>query len=192
MVEPHFAMLWNKEVPKIRHKDANGNEAVIRVVAGQYQDTQPLSPPPNSWASQAGTEIGIWTIELSPNVTWTLPATQAESLRALYLVDGKPLNLAGQDLGDKIQVLLHPAADVVIKNGNQKNRLLVLQGRPINEPVVQHGPFVMNTREEIIKAFDDYRETQFGGWPWKGSDPTHGGQTKRFAKHPDNTREEPT
>jgi redox-sensitive bicupin YhaK (pirin superfamily) len=191
MAEPHFAMLWNKDIPKIKHRDVAGNETTIKIVAGQYGDTKGPTPPPKSWAAQAETQVGIWTIDLAPNASWTLPHTHADSLRALYLVDGNPVNIAGQDLDKKIQISLHPGAKVVIKNSNQQNRLLLLQGLPINEPVVQHGPFVMNSREEIIEAFDDYRATQFGGWPWKGSDPTHGQSAQRFAKHPDNSKEEP-
>jgi quercetin 2,3-dioxygenase len=68
--------------------------------------------------------------------------------------------------------------------------VLVLQGRPIGEPVVQYGPFVMNTRAQIQKAFADYQETQFGGWPWPVNEPNHGADLRRFAKHADGRVEE--
>jgi quercetin 2,3-dioxygenase len=60
-------------------------------------------------------------------------------------------------------------------------RILILQGQPIDEPVAQHGPFVMNTRQEIIQAFTDYQSTQFGGWPWSASDVVHPRNQGRFA-----------
>jgi hypothetical protein len=61
----------------------------------------------------------------------------------------------------------------------------MLQGRPIGEPVVAHGPFVMNEREEIERAMTDYRRTRFGGWPWPNEHPVHPRDAGRFAKHAD-------
>ena len=63
--------------------------------------------------------------------------------------------------------------------------VLVLQGRPIGEPVAQYGPFVMNDRAGIERAFADYRATGFGGWPWPEDDPVHGRDEGRFARRPD-------
>ena len=61
---------------------------------------------------------------------------------------------------------------------------------PINEPVVQHGPFVGNSRTDIDKAFSNFQETQFGGWPWPSKEYTHDVNLKRFAKYPDGKIEE--
>ncbi len=80
--------------------------------------------------------------------------------------------------------------DLVIENSDKEAQLLVLQGRPIDEPVVQYGPFVMNTQAEIRQAFEDYREDQFGGWPWDRSDPVHPRSVGRFAKYADGKEEE--
>jgi hypothetical protein len=78
---------------------------------------------------------------------------------------------------------------VLIRNGNNEASFLLLQGKPISEPVVQHGPFVMNTAEEIHQTFIDYRFTSFGGWPWNTEENVHPRERGRFARYEDGTEE---
>jgi hypothetical protein len=87
------------------------------------------------------------------------------------------------------RVRLRGDMTIALVNGDRPAELLLLQGRPIGEPTVQYGPFVMNTREEIDQAFVDYRRTGFGGWPWPSADPVHGRAEARFAVHADGRRE---
>ena len=65
----------------------------------------------------------------------------------------------------------------------------MLQGKPIDEPVVKYGPFVMNTEQEIQETFREYRKTQFGGWPWPNRSQVHDRNKGRFALHADGTEE---
>ena len=81
------------------------------------------------------------------------------------------------------------SADQSYAAGAEPARLLLLQGCPIAEPVAQYGPFVMNTQQEIRQAFEDYRRTQFGGWPWQRSDPVHPRGKGRFARYADGKEE---
>jgi hypothetical protein len=78
----------------------------------------------------------------------------------------------------------------LVNDTDQPTELLLLQGRPIGAPVIQMGPFVMNTADEIQTAIGDYRRTQFGGWPWQSPSPVHPRTQGRFARHVDGRVEE--
>ena len=86
---------------------------------------------------------------------------------------------------------LQADAPCPIVNGLDSTQILVLEGRPIGEPKVQYGPFVMNTEGEIRQAFADYRAGKFGRWPWPKSDPVHPREETRFAIHADGRKERP-
>jgi len=190
-VEPHFAMFWGKDVPKIIFTDEAGNKTEIEIVAGKIGDESPVPPPPDSWAADAKNEVAIWIIDMQANAEWTMPVASADVNRMLYFFEGDSLKVADNMLETMTGVVLQPDAAVKLIAGNKPARVLVLQGKPINEPVVQYGPFVMNTREEIQQAYRDYQETRFGGWPWPQADQTHPRDKGRFALFADGREETP-
>lgn len=186
---PHFTMFWSSNVPKHREMDEAGRATEITIIAGRLGNTQAPAPPPDSWASRPESDIAIWTIRMDPGARWTLPPAAVGTNRMLYLFRGSTLDIAGHDVPINHSVSLAADAEATLINGPDQSELLLLQGRPIGEPVVQHGPFVMNSEEEIRQAFADYRQTQFGGWPWPTNTPVHPREEGRFARHADGSVE---
>jgi redox-sensitive bicupin YhaK (pirin superfamily) len=101
--------------------------------------------------------------------------------RSIYLYKGDLLQVADEQLKGYHAADLADQMDIQLKNGTTVSEILVLQGRPIKEPVVQHGPFVGNTRNDIQQAFLEYNKTQFGGWPWPEHEYVHSKEKGRFA-----------
>ena len=194
MAKPHFTMLWNENIPRLQHTDAAGRSTTVAVIAGQLaKAAAPLSPPPDSWASQSQADVAIWTLRMDAGARWQLPAAlQAGVQRQLYFFKGQAVSLAGQALEQHAAIQLRADADIELVNtGQDEAEFLLLQGRPLAEPVAQYGPFVMNTQAEIQQAMRDYQRTQFGGWPWAGAAPTHPCEQGRFARRPDGAEENP-
>ena len=188
MAQPHFTMFWGQQIPELL---ADG--VAVSVVAGALAGADaPLAPPPESWAAQADADVAIWTVKLAPGARFTLPAATGQGTRRmLYFFAGDVLAVGGYHIDQRAALELHAGSDVELVNGPVAAECLLLQGRPIAEPVAQHGPFVMNTPTEIQQAFLDYQRTQFGVWPWPSSAPHHGSERSRFARHPDGREELP-
>ena len=197
MVAPHFTMLWNERIPRLVHHDAAGRATTVTVVAGALPGApDPLAPPPESWAAQPEADVAIWTLRMEPGAEWTLPAAKGAGVgegtqRMLYFFVGDRLRVGPQDVDRHAALQVRAGQDWLLTNtGTTAVERLVLQGQPIGEPVAQYGPFVMNTQAEIMQAMNDYRRTQFGGWPWGQPDPVHGSEARRFARYPGDSQEE--
>lgn len=189
--DPHFAMLWAEKIPKYVKTDTEGKKTEINIVAGHIDDTVAPPPAPDSWAADPANEVAIWTIKMEAGAKWPIPVASSEARRTLYFYKGPEIRVAGFEVSPYNAIELLPEMEVIVENGYSEAYFLLLQGIPIAEPVVQHGPFVMNTQDEIHQAFSDYRRTQFGGWPWSRYDHVHPREKGRFAKYADGKEDIP-
>lgn len=180
---PDFAMFWADQLPIVEQSDAAGRRSTVKLVAGRFGDDAPPAPPVASWAANPDADVAIWHAALQSEAMLTLPAANGpESIRVLYPYEGTVtidgVLLAGE--GAVVDV----SAPLSVEAGPAGARVLVMQGRPIGEPVYQQGPFVAATRDGLIEAFDDYRAGRFGRWPHAADDPVQPPGTPRFARYP--------
>ena len=189
LAAPHFAMLWNDTIPTYTVTDTNGLATNVKVIAGKIENVTAPKPAPDSWAADPNNEVAIWTIRLDAGAGWKLPAASVSVNRSLYFYSGTSIQIDDKTFSSHQAAELHPGQQVTLKNGPAPASLLLLQGKPINEPVAQYGPFVMNTQLEIQQAMDEYRLTEFGGWPWPSNEHVHPREKSRFARYPDGREE---
>ena len=193
MVEPSFTMLWDGDIPVRHHEDADRRATDITVIAGALEGLVAPAPPPDSYAARPGSDVAILHVRLDPGARWTLPAAAGpDTARVLYVFEGDTVRVADVEISNDTGVAVRPDVPVELVAGSAQVEVLVLQGRPLGEPVARYGPFVMTTEQEIQQAFEDYRRTEFGGWPWDDEAPTHGRDRGRFARHVDGRLEEPS
>jgi redox-sensitive bicupin YhaK (pirin superfamily) len=191
MVDPHFTMLWKENITKLFDTDIEGRTSTIDVITGNYKEASSPTPPPDSWAGDPENGVLILTIKINAGASLTIDKAATSGVnRSLYYYKGNTLTIDNQTVQYDQKIDVNSDLDTVIRNGEEDSYLLLLQGKPINEPVAKHGPFVMNTQAEIQEAFAEYRRTEFGGWPWPEREQVHGKGKRRFALHADGTKED--
>jgi redox-sensitive bicupin YhaK (pirin superfamily) len=197
---PYFEMFWGPQVPVVTTGDAE-----VTVIAGPLAGAAPKNPPPDSWAAVPDNEVGIWIVRIknSGGKVVLPPARGGSNIsRTVYFFKGSAKtieireNSSDANGGSATVPQLHglqvdASAETVLATGPDGDaEVLILQGRPIKEPVVQHGPFVVNSREELMMTMQMYQRTEFGGWPWPTNDHHHPKEQARFAKRPGAIAEE--
>lgn len=147
-------------------------------------------PTPHSWAADPANDVGVFFVEIPSGGAITLPPAVGGAAinRSVFVVEGPKAGMSagGRELTGPCSLTVKPDAEVPLVNAGTDGtemHVLILQGRPIGEPVVQHGPFVGNTRADIERAFTEYRATGFGGWPWPEDAMVFPRTEGRFAKY---------
>lgn len=182
-VEPHYRMLWDEDIPRVNIEDEGKTE--VTLIAGELNDVNALEPAPDSWAADPENEVAIWTIKMEAGAKFILPPASKEAHRTLFFYKGNSLSIEGNSIQKGNYIELQPDTETVIENGEEESHFLFLQGKPINEPVVQHGPFVTNSEGEVRQVYLEFQQTQFGGWPWSRPDMVNERERGRFAQYAD-------
>jgi len=130
--------------------------ATVKLIAGEMV----VSGAQVSGAVTGGSTDAMYAdIQLEPNTRLSLPVPASHNA-LLYLYDGAASLVTGEEqtmLQDSAASVLAEGDEVLLATGSQPARLLLIAGKPIGEPIVQYGPFVMNTREEIEQTLRDYQ-----------------------------------
>tara|TARA_R110000824_G_scaffold393237_2_gene592131 strand:+ start:27706 stop:28581 length:876 start_codon:yes stop_codon:yes gene_type:complete len=149
MIEPRYVGLQQADIPAIGLP--GGGE--LNLMAGEWQDQ----------AGPIETLTGVFmsTLKLPAGVHEQLPVAPGRQV-FLYVVNGD-VEVGGEPVQPHHLIEVDRDGDSVVIEASSDARLLFGHGEVIDEPVYSHGPFVMNTREEIVQAVDDYQNGKFGG-----------------------------
>jgi Pirin-related protein len=187
---PDYKMLWSEDIPEILVGPEYGANSKIRIIAGSFAGQVGLRPCEASYAANPQSKVGIFLIEMTPYAEINLEVVSPTLNRNLYFYQGEgKITIGSSTIPSSTRVKLDGNSEINIVNGADTSYMLLLEGEPINEPVVSYGPFVMNTEQEIRQAFSDHQHTHFGGWPWSRTDPINPRESGRYAKYLDGREE---
>lgn len=186
LVPADFQMLWSHDIPIVKKENLE-----VTVINGSFEGTHYYNAPKNSWAADKENEVNIFLVRLEKDGEFKIPKSKIGTNRTLYYFEGSSIDIDGKLVNSKSAIYLDSNEELTLKSkGNCE--LMFLEARPIGEPIFQHGPFVMNTKQEVIETIDEYRKTEFGGWNWERKDMIHGEKIEKFAKFPDGKIERPS
>jgi redox-sensitive bicupin YhaK (pirin superfamily) len=152
MTAPAYQGILNQSIPEIELSNSRG---LIRVIAGEYEGQ--VGP------AKTFTPMNVFDIRLKKGEELLLSAASGWNTSVVVLrgslVSAVDPGVIAKDA--KMLMFSQDGEDIKIK-ALEDSAALLLSGEPIDEPIVGHGPFVMNTREQIIQAINDFNRGAFG------------------------------
>ncbi|MCZ0925980.1 pirin family protein [Halomonas janggokensis] len=153
MAAPGYQAIFNAQIPVIELPDQAGQ---VRVIAGEHLD--------HAGPARTYSPMNVWDVQLKGGKVATL--NQPTGWTTLLVVLHGTVQVNGEQIVREAQVVeLSREGEAMSIEANNDTSFLLLSGEPLNEPVVGHGPFVMNSEHEIIAAIDDFNSGRFGKMP---------------------------
>jgi redox-sensitive bicupin YhaK (pirin superfamily) len=155
MTAPAYQGLTNDRITQV---PLPGEAGTLRVIAGRYGEVE--------GAAHTFTPMNVWDMRLQAGgrVSFDLPSGHTA---ALFVLNGL-IRVGDQTVGPAELAVMEPEGSELAFEAAQDSVVLLLGGQPLNEPIVGHGPFVMNSREEIEQALRDFSAGRFGHMPPSG------------------------
>jgi redox-sensitive bicupin YhaK (pirin superfamily) len=148
--DPGYQTLLNADIPVVDLPDGAGK---LRVIAGEFDGRK--------GPAKTFTPIDIYDVKFTRNGIATLNPAEGHTVAVVVLKGAVLVN--GSEIAREAQfALLDRSGGEVTIEANTEASVLILSGEPIDEPVVMHGPFVMNTTDEIRQAMVDFQSGRFG------------------------------
>jgi len=148
--KPRYQGILNQQIPTVTLPSGAGS---VRVIAGEFDGKQ--------GPAKTVTPVRLWDVQLAKGAQVKLP-TPAGFTTVLVVQRGGVKLTGGRSANSVSLVVFERDGDEIELEAIEATRALLLCGQPIGEPVVAHGPFVMNKPEEIRQAFLDYQSGQMG------------------------------
>jgi hypothetical protein len=153
MAPPRYQSILSAQIPQL---ELPGGAGTVRVIAGDYSGRK--------GPAATFSELNVWDLRLrsGKEIALSLPENHGAAiavLRGAVTVNGS------REAKDADLVLMERAGTEIRVAAGADSTILVLTGVPIEEPIAGYGPFVMNTRQEIETAMDDFRRGKFGQMP---------------------------
>ena len=150
MSPPRYQTLLDKDIPRVDLPDDAG---LVRAIAGEFDGRR--------GPAQTATPIDLWDVRIDAgkSARFTLP----DGRTAVVAVLEGTVEVNGEKVARATDVVVFEdeGGDIAFEANNDA-KLILMSGEPIDEPVAQQGPFVMNTQDELRQAFVDYQSGRFG------------------------------